>query len=192
MATSTQPLPQPGWYADPGRAGALRWWDGAMWSEHTHPAPRGRSRVLSGLPWRAWAGWLVAVAITAFVCFGVAESSRTPDRARWFWAGCAIITALIVSCSAITLRRRRWRDVAVFAGLVAAIVALALFSVSAPSTSRSCSNGGQPKSAGTYDCDTSDGLGGPLLLIGFFIPSFALASVGTGLGRLFTPRRDSG
>jgi uncharacterized RDD family membrane protein YckC len=28
---------QPGWYADPGAAGTLRWWDGTGWTEHTHP-----------------------------------------------------------------------------------------------------------------------------------------------------------
>jgi uncharacterized RDD family membrane protein YckC len=31
--------PQPGWYADPGAAHTLRWWDGAAWTEHTHPLP---------------------------------------------------------------------------------------------------------------------------------------------------------
>jgi hypothetical protein len=29
------PLPA-GWYTDPA-AGCLRWWDGARWTEHTHP-----------------------------------------------------------------------------------------------------------------------------------------------------------
>ena len=30
---------QPGWYADPGAAHTLRWWDGTAWTEHTHPVP---------------------------------------------------------------------------------------------------------------------------------------------------------
>ncbi len=29
----------PGWYADPGAAHTLRWWDGTAWTEHTHPVP---------------------------------------------------------------------------------------------------------------------------------------------------------
>lgn len=27
----------PGWYADPAAAGWWRWFDGAMWTAHTHP-----------------------------------------------------------------------------------------------------------------------------------------------------------
>jgi hypothetical protein len=30
-------LPAPGWYADPGGAGVLRWWDGQAWSNHVQP-----------------------------------------------------------------------------------------------------------------------------------------------------------
>jgi uncharacterized RDD family membrane protein YckC len=30
---------QPGWYADPGAARTLRWWNGTAWTEHTHPVP---------------------------------------------------------------------------------------------------------------------------------------------------------
>ena len=30
---------RPGWYADPGAAHTLRWWDGTAWTEHTHPVP---------------------------------------------------------------------------------------------------------------------------------------------------------
>ena len=34
------PLPGAGWYPDPRRQAAYRWWDGAMWSEHVwSPAP---------------------------------------------------------------------------------------------------------------------------------------------------------
>ena len=36
-------LPQvaPGWYPDPHRAAALRWWDGGRWTEHEHHEPDG-------------------------------------------------------------------------------------------------------------------------------------------------------
>jgi hypothetical protein len=28
----------PGWYPDPSQPGAVRWWDGTQWSEHSAPA----------------------------------------------------------------------------------------------------------------------------------------------------------
>jgi len=37
-----------------------------------------------------------------------------------------------------------------------------------------------PRSAGTYDCDTSDALGGPILIGFLFIPAFGLAALGKG------------
>lgn len=30
--------PAPGWYPDPAQPGAVRWWDGNGWSEHSAPA----------------------------------------------------------------------------------------------------------------------------------------------------------
>ncbi len=34
----TGPAPVPGWYLDPGHPEEVRWWDGARWTQYTHPA----------------------------------------------------------------------------------------------------------------------------------------------------------
>jgi uncharacterized RDD family membrane protein YckC len=33
--------PPPNWYADPGGAPQMRWWDGMRWTDHTRPPPPG-------------------------------------------------------------------------------------------------------------------------------------------------------
>jgi uncharacterized membrane protein len=33
------PLPAAGWYQDPADRGAMRWWDGQRWTEHTSGPP---------------------------------------------------------------------------------------------------------------------------------------------------------
>lgn len=40
---TTHPSTPAGWYADPqGTPNQLRWWDGAQWTEHTHPGQPGQ------------------------------------------------------------------------------------------------------------------------------------------------------
>jgi hypothetical protein len=86
---------------------------------------------------------------------------------------------LVVAGAAITLGGLGWMEVAVFAALAAGTVTIALFSVAAPSTSRSCRNAEQPLSSGNYDCDTGFGLGLPIIAVGLFVPVFALSGAAT-------------
>jgi len=37
--SENEQAPQPGWYPDPADASRLRWWDGAVWTEHTANQP---------------------------------------------------------------------------------------------------------------------------------------------------------
>ena len=183
------PVPPPGWYGDPGGSPTLRWWDGLAWTPYTQPVPRFRPSFVRALPWRSWAGWLVVLAVATFICFDHAESTRTANPGGWFGAGLVCAGVITFAGAAWTLGRRRWIDVMVFAAVVAAIAAVALFSVSSASTSRGCANNGQPPSAGTYDCDTSEGLGGPILFAGLYVPAIVLSAAGGGTGRLLRRRR---
>lgn len=188
MASS---LPPPGWYPDPSGTGLLRWWDGATWTGYTtvrqEPA---RTGFVSALPWRIWAVFLSAIAIIDFVCFGVAESTKTADPGVWTLVGVIATVVFALVGATVTLGYRNWRTVAVFAALLAGIIGLAIFMTSVQSTSRSCNNDGQPISSGTFDCDTSDVIGGPVLLVVLFVPSFAVSSLGKAAGRI--TRRGSG
>lgn len=128
--------------------------------------------------------WLVGIAIACWTCTGFAESTHTRDPAAWLVAGFSVAGLLTLLCAYRTLRGGGWAGAAGLALAAAGIVALGVFSASAPSTSRSCANNGQPKSAGTFDCDTSYGLGGLILLAAFWVPAFGLAAAGSGAGRL--------
>lgn len=171
-----------GWYTDPYAVAPLRWWNGASWTGHVAATPPRRPSRLTefvhGLPWPAWVACLAVLGVVALICFGKAESTSTADSGAWYRAG-FIASALVVLIGAVaTLGRRRWREAAVFALLAASVMGMAVFMVSAPSTSRSCSNAGQPASAGAYDCDTSYGLGAPFMVAAFFVPAFGITAIG--------------
>lgn len=176
------PTPGPGWYPDPYGDAPLRWWDGANWTTHltgvASHAPSPVIRFLRGLPWPAWIACLAVLSVVGFVCFGIGESGATPNPGAWYVVGFLASALVVLVSAALTLGRRRWREAAVLAFLAAAVVGFAIFVVSSPSTSRSCNNAGQPASAGTYDCDTSYGIGGPVMVAAFFVPSLALVALG--------------
>src|SRR5437588_583744 len=84
------------------------------------------------VPWRAWLVCAVAVVVVGLIFFGNAESTRTSDPAAWYGAGFASVAAIILVTASLTLARRRWRDVALFALLAASATAFALFAVTSP------------------------------------------------------------
>jgi hypothetical protein len=131
-----------------------------------------------------WAAILIAMASVDLLCFAMAESTNTPEPLPWYVAAFSASGALALIGAAMTLRTRGWSDAVRFALLVAVVVAGTLYSVASVSTSRDCANQGQPASAGTYDCDTSNALGGALMVFAFFAPAFALVAVGRTGGRL--------
>jgi hypothetical protein len=173
----------PGWHRDPYGLAALRWWDGAAWTAQTRENIGSVARrITRQLPWKAWVVPAVAIGVAGVILFGRAEDKTTSDPSTWYIIGFAAVGAIILVAACLTLARRSWLSVAIFAVVAACASALALFTVTAPSTSRSCNNSGQPTSAGTYDCDTSDGLGGPLLVGILFVPSAGVASAGKFAG----------
>ena len=122
--------------------------------------------------------------VLGIVCFGKAESTTTTHPVSWLLAGLAGTAGLAFTGACLTLGRRRWREVALYALIVSCLASAALFAVSSVSTSRGCNNGGQPRSAGTYDCDTSDAIGGPLVLALVYAPLYGLSALGKGVGAL--------
>jgi len=168
----------PGWYPDPRQEAAWRWWDGTTWTFYTHtPVLPMRSRA-RGLPWKPWLASVGVSLVVGGVLIGHAESTRTPNPGVWYAAGFASVAAIVLITAALTLGRKPWLHVAAFAAIAAIALGLVVFTTSAPSSSRSCQNAGQPQSAGTYDCDTSFGFGMPFLVVVFFVPAMALATLG--------------
>jgi Protein of unknown function (DUF2510) len=185
------PNPPPGWYSDPWYPGAVRWWDGASWSAFAQSTPAWRTparRALpwQSLPWQVWAWWLVAVTIVISVGVGMAESTAVSDPAVWFLVGGIGAGVLTLLGAATTLPGRRSVAVFVYAALIAATVTIVVFSVSAPASSRSCR---ADRSASSTDCDTSFGLGVPLVTALLFVPAVTLAAAGRAGGAIARKRR---
>jgi hypothetical protein len=168
----------PGWYSDPYGAASLRWWDGTTWTAYTQANGDRVAKLLRQLPWKPWLASAVAIVVAGVILFGRAESTRTPDPQVWYGIGFAAIGTMILVTAALTLARQRWPYLLMFVAVAASATAFAVFTVTAPSASRSCNNAGQPRSAGTYDCDTSFGIGGPILLGVLSIPTAAVATIG--------------
>lgn len=62
-----------GWFADPQDPSRLRWWDGARWTEHTHPLPTAQQPDPALPGW--WSGLSLVLQVALLVC--VAASSFT-------------------------------------------------------------------------------------------------------------------
>lgn len=136
-----------------------------------------------------WLAILIVMACVDLVCFGMAESTTTAEPMPWYVAAFSASATLTVVGAAWVLPARRWSHAARFALLAAAVVGGALYAVASVSTSRDCANQGRPASAGTYDCDTSDALGGAVMVGAFFIPAFTLAAIGKAGGMLVQSTR---
>lgn len=78
----------PGWYADPWRQAALRYWDGAMWTGHVHPgvvpppvpAPGPRPAEAGRAINRAPLAWYLASALVVVVGVSAAALSWALSR----------------------------------------------------------------------------------------------------------------
>jgi hypothetical protein len=135
-------------------------------------------KYLRSLPWRAWTAIGVAAGLAGLVFFGKAESVTTPNPSTWARMGLVACVTITLIGAVATLGTRRWLDVLAYALSISCVVGLAVLITAVPSTSRSCNNSGQPRTAGSFDCDTSFAIGAPFVLMGILMPTLVVASVG--------------
>lgn len=75
------PLPGPGWHADPHQPGLLRYWDGQAWTSHTSPVPPAPAVAAPARRSRARTWWTVAVVVLLALVGVGALSEEDPPRA---------------------------------------------------------------------------------------------------------------
>ncbi len=110
MARSSPGQPAPGWYSDPGRPTAERFWDGAKWTDQTRP---GSSRA-SAQSWHyagpqprsnnlIIAGWIVAFIFPiAGLIIGYGLLTRNEERSGkpMMLVSAVVLVAYIIALAA--------------------------------------------------------------------------------------------
>jgi hypothetical protein len=67
-----------GWYSDPWRLAAYRYWDGVAWTAHVSPAPRASARSRSTFWWAAGVAVVAALGLVASIAIFLRPSADPP------------------------------------------------------------------------------------------------------------------